>query len=60
MARVEELFSVMGMMVVTGSRYIGGLIGNKEAEDTSLTERVQGWAEPVKTFGGRPQATVFR
>ena len=33
-ARAEELFRGMVMMVVTWSRYLGRFIGNREAEDT--------------------------
>ena len=33
-AREEELFMGMGMTVVNGSHYIGGFIGDMEAEDT--------------------------
>ena len=33
-ARAEELFRGMVMMVVTWSRYLGRFISNREAEDT--------------------------
>ena len=45
----------MGMKVVTWSRYIGELIGNREAEDTWLIEKSQGCAELVKTLSGVDQ-----
>ena len=41
-AQAEELFRGMGIKSVTGSRYLGGLIGDREAEDTYLAETFQG------------------
>ena len=32
--RAKEFFQGMGMMVVTASRYIGGFIGDQDAETT--------------------------
>ena len=52
MSRVEELFRVMGMMVVTRSCYLGGFIGNREAEDKCMSEKVQGWAKTAETLLG--------
>ena len=40
------------MVVVTRSRYIGGFIGDREAEDTLLVKKVQGWEDSVKTLSG--------
>ena len=34
MAREEEFCRGMGMTVVTGSCYIGGFLGERDAEDT--------------------------
>ena len=44
-ARPEELFRGMSMKVVTKSRYLGEFIGDQEAENTLLDEKVQGWIE---------------
>ena len=43
MARLEGFFRGMGMTVVTGSRYLGGFIINREAKDTWLAKKVHGW-----------------
>ena len=51
-ARVEDFFYGMGMNVVTGSRYFGVFVGNREAEGSWLAEKVQGWAESVKNLSG--------
>ena len=50
--REEELFRGMVTMVVTRSRYLGGFIGNREAGDTWLAEKFQGWVELVKILLG--------
>ena len=52
MAKSEEFFRGMGMKEVTGSRYLGGFIANREGEDTWLAEKVQGRAESVKILLG--------
>ena len=41
----EEFLWGMGMKVVTGSLYLGDLIGDREAETTYLDKKVQGWTE---------------
>ena len=51
-ARVEELFQGMGIQVVTGHRYPGGFIGDREAEVRWLGEKITGWAESVETLAG--------
>ena len=33
-------------------RYIGGFVGNREAEDNWMEEKVQGWVELVKALSG--------
>ena len=38
----------MGTKVVTGRRFLGVFIGDREAESTCLDEKVQGWAESVR------------
>ena len=51
-ARAEEFFLGMGMKIVTGSRYLGGFVGDRTAEDSWLTEKVQVWIESMKTLSG--------
>ena len=51
-AKTEEFFRGISMKVVTGSRYLGGFISDREAEDKWLVEKVQVWAELVKTLSG--------
>ena len=48
----EEFFQGMGLKVVTGSRYLGGLIKDIEAEKIWLGGRVVGWVESVETLTG--------
>ena len=48
MARAGELFWGIGMKVVTGSRYLGSFIGNRESETTWLDEKVKGGTELVR------------
>ena len=52
MARAEDFFRVMGIKVVTGSRYLGGFFGNMKAEARWMAEKVQVWMESVKTLSG--------
>ena len=52
MARSEEFFRGMDMTEITGSRYLGVFIGNREAEATWLDKKLQGWAELVRTLLG--------
>ena len=42
----------MGIKVVTGSRYLGGYIGEREAEAQWVKEQVEGWADSVRTLSG--------
>ena len=42
----------MGITVVTGSHYLGGFIGDMGTKNTWLADKVQGWAESVKTLSG--------
>ena len=42
----------MGIKVSTGIQYLGGFIGNREAKDSWLAEKVQGWKDLVKTLSG--------
>ena len=50
--RVEEFFRGMGLHLVTGSRYLGGFVGDRAAEKIWLTGKVEGWAESVGTLAG--------
>ena len=43
LARTEYFFCGMVMNIVTGSRYLGDFVGYRAAEDSWLTEKVQGW-----------------
>ena len=56
-ARVEDFFRGMGIEVVTGSRYLGGFVGNREADDRCLADKLQGWKESVKICRGSPAST---
>ena len=51
-ARAEKLFQGMGMQIVTGSRYLGGFIGDGASEKSWLTVKVERWAESVGTLTG--------
>ena len=51
----------MGIKVVTGSCYLGGFAGDREADYRWLAEKVQGWTESAKKMSGvarkHPQST---
>ena len=51
-ARAEEFFRGMGIQVVMGHRYLGGFIGDKEAKERWLGDKITGWAESVETLAG--------
>ena len=51
-AREEDLFRGLGIKVVTGHRYLGGYIGDKEAEGRWLVENIMGWEESVEILAG--------
>ena len=51
-ARAEEFFRGIGMKIVTGSWYLGVFVGDRAAKDSCLTEKIQGWAESLKTLLG--------
>ena len=42
----------MGIKVVTGIRYLGWFMGEREEEARWIKERVEGWAESVRTLAG--------
>ena len=46
-AQAKEHFRGLGIRVVTGHRYLGGYIGDREAEGVWLEEKIQGWTESV-------------
>ena len=49
--RAKEYFRRMGVQVVTGSRYLGGYIGERETEAQWVKEKVEGWAaHPTKSI----------
>ena len=50
--RAKEYFRGMGIQVVTGSRYIGGYVGERETEGQWVQEKVEGWREYVSTLAG--------
>ena len=52
LARAEEFFRGMGIQVVTGHQYLGGFIGDREAEKRCLADKITGWAESVETLAG--------
>ena len=51
-ARAEDFFRCMGIKIVTGSHYPGGLFGDRESEDRWLVEKIKGWTESVKNLLG--------
>ena len=55
--RSKEYFRRMGVQVVTGSRYLGGYVGERETEGQWLQEKVVGWAESVRTLAGVTRCT---
>ena len=52
MAREDEFFRGMGMVVVTGSCHLVGFIKDREAEDTWLSKKVHRWAESLEIMSG--------
>ena len=50
--RANAYFRGMGIKVVTGSRYLGGYIGEREAEAKWVQGKVEGWADSVRTLSG--------
>ena len=51
-ARAGEHFWGLGIRVVTRHQYLGGYIGDVEAERSFLKERIQGWTESVNILSG--------
>ena len=54
-ARAEEHFRGLGIRVVTGHRYLGGYILDREAEESWLKEKIKGWTESVAILAGVSQ-----
>ena len=54
-ARAEEHFRGLGIKVVTGHRYLGGYIRDKEAEGGWLAEKIKGWKDLVEILSGVSQ-----
>ena len=50
--RAKEYFRGMGVQFITGSRHLGGFIGEQEAEDQWIQSKVEGWAESVRKLAG--------
>ena len=51
-SRAEEFFRGMGIKVMTGNIYFGGLIWESGAEKRWLAGKVTVWAESVDTLAG--------
>ena len=51
-AQAEEHFRGLGIRVVTGHRYLGGYIGDGEAEMSWLKANIKGWTESVTILAG--------
>ena len=51
-ARAKKFFWGMGIKVVAGHQYLGGFIGDREAEKRCLADKITGWAESVETLAG--------
>ena len=50
--QAKEHFIGMGIQLVTWSRYLGEFVGEREAEASWTEEKVEGWAESVRTLSG--------
>ena len=52
--QAKEFFRRMGIQVVTGSRYLGGFVGERDTEACWIQEKVEGWAEYLIWHRGPP------
>ena len=52
LSRAEDHFWGMGIKVVTGHRYLGGYIRDKEAEGRWLAAKIKEWTESVEILVG--------
>ena len=50
--RATEYFRGMGIQLVTGSRYLGGFVEERETEEQWVQTKIAGWAESVRTLAG--------
>ena len=50
--RATEYFRGMGIKIVTGSRYLGGFVGERETEIQWVRMKVEGWEESIKKLAG--------
>ena len=55
--RANAYFRGMGVKVVTGIRYLGGYIGEREAEAKWVQGNLEGWADSVRTLTGVTRCT---
>ena len=46
----EAFFREYRIQIVTGSRYLGGFVGSKAAQDHWLGEKVEDWRDSVDTL----------
>ena len=51
-ARAEEHFWGLRIMVLKGNQYLGGYIRDEEAERRWLKEKIEGWTEFVNILAG--------
>ena len=54
-ALAEDHFGGLGIRVVTGHRYLGDYIRDKEAEGRWLAAKIMGWKESVEILAGVSQ-----
>jgi hypothetical protein len=47
-ARANVEFTDLGFKVTTGSRYLGGFVGEEAGRDTWLEEKIQAWEECIQ------------
>ena len=50
--RATEYFRGMGIKIVTGSRYLGGFVGEQETENQWVRTKVERWEESVSNLAG--------
>ena len=50
--QAKAYFRGMEIQVVTGSRYLGGFVGERETEGPWVQKKVAGWADSVRTLAG--------
>ena len=50
--QAEAFFGGYKLHIVMGSRYLGGFLGSKAAQDHWLGEKVEGWKDSVSILAG--------